>query len=412
MQETIAQDLVLPARERSKRAVVRAAGHTLALDFHDDLDKIASYWDEIAATGARASVFQSFGWLSAWTNTAAAISGEAPLIVSARCAQGRLRMLLPLGLERVAGQTVAGFLGQAHANYGLALLDPEISPSLTTADVRGLFHAIAQTVPIAAVRLDRQPATWLGQPNPFARAGGLVSANDSHVLALRMPFDDLYADRFSTRTRSTLRRKARKAADLGGFRIAEARDDAQRLDWMATFLQSKSRQLREGGIGDLFGDPALIAFYRSLATRPQTAAPRISISAFEAAGEIGAIALTVDDGHCRYLLNTALVSEGLRDCSPGLLLLTDSIASAAAAGCTDYDFGPGAAAYKTAWAPEVLPLVTTIFPLSASGVPIASWMSAAAIAKRTIKRNPALWSMARRTRRRLFGDGHRTDAGA
>ncbi len=406
MQEMFAQDRSFIARKRRDRAVVRAAGLPLSLDFHDDLAAIAPFWDEIAANGARASVFQSYGWLTAWTQTAASISGEEPLIVTARCAQGRLRLLLPLGLERVGGQIVAGFLGQSHANYGLALLDPELSPNLSRRDVRNLFQTISRTVPLAAVRLDRQPATWLGRPNPFARAGGLVSANDSHVLGLRQPFDDLYAERFSARTRSTLRRKARKASDMGGYRLLEAGCASQRLDLTTRFLDAKSRQLRDGGIADVFGDPALVAFYRTLAVRNDDCNPRLSISALEAGGEIGAIALTVDDGHCRHLLNTALVSESLRDCSPGLLLLTDSIASAAAAGMTEYDFGPGAAAYKTAWAPEVLPLVTTIFAMSAAGLPLASCMTAAALAKRTIKRNPALWSVARQTRRRLFGAGH------
>lgn len=405
MQETIAQDRALPARARRDRTVVRAAGLVLSIDLHDDIAAIAPFWDEIAATGARASVFQSFGWLSSWSRTAAAISGETPLVVTARCAEGRLRLLLPLGLEHAGGVTVAGFLGQSHANYGMALVDPALAPGLSRSVVRHLFHAIARDTPIAAVCLDRQPATWLGRPNPFALAGGLVSANDSHVLTLRTPFDDLYAARFSARTRSTLRRKARKVSSLGGYRMSDARDAAQRLDWTSRFLEAKSRQLRNGGIADLFGDPALIAFYRSLAALPETAAPRVGISALEAGGEVGAIALTIDDGDRRYLLNTALVSDGLREWSPGLLLLTDCIASAATAGLTHYDFGPGAATYKSAWAPDVVPLMTTILPLRATGLPVAGWITAAALAKRTIKRNPALWALARQTRRRLFGAG-------
>mgnify|MGYP000324202965 CR=1 FL=1 len=413
MLDTSAQCLgVLPARMRGRRRTTSAAGLALTLDIHDDLDHIAPYWDEIAATGARASVFQSYGWLSAWARTAAAISGELPLIVTARCPQGRLRMLLPLGLERVGGQTVAGFLGQSHANYGLALLDPQFSDRLSSHDVRNLFRAIAEIVPIAAVRLDRQPASWLGRPNPFALTGGIVSANDSHVLGLQFPFDELYASRFSARTRSTLRRKARKAAGLGKYSLSEAADAAQRCHWTSTFLAAKSRQLREGGATDIFNDPALIAFYRTLARRSHRTDPQISISALEAGGQIGAIALTIDDGGRRYLLNTALVSDTLRDCSPGLLLLTESIASATAAGCTAYDFGPGDAAYKLAWAPEVVPLVTTVLPLRVSGLPAASFMTAAAVAKRTIKRNPGLWSLAQLTRRRLFGAGQRAERDA
>lgn len=410
MQEMIADGRLSPARERRSGCVLRTAGHTLSLEFHNEIGAIAPFWDEIAATGARASVFQSHGWLAAWTKTAAAISGEEPLIVTARCPEGRLRMLLPLGLERTAGVTIAGFLGQSHANYGLALVEPRLSESLTRLDIRRLFRAIANVAAIDTVVLDRQPATWHGQPNPFAQAGGMVSANDSHVLTLALPFDDVYTARFSGRTRSTLRRKARRLADLGGYRQAEARDAVQRQVWTARFLDCKSRQLRDGGIADIFGDPALLAFYRHLASRPEGRDPRLSVSALEAGGEIGAILLAIDDGDRRYLLNTALAADTLREYSPGLLLLTSDIAAAATAGVAQYDFGPGAAAYKAAWAPDVVPLITTVFPVSAAGIPIAAWTTAAALAKRTIKRNPALWSLARRTRRRLFGVGRGSEA--
>lgn len=411
MQETIADDRVSPARDRRRASVLHTSSLTLTLGFHDDIDAIAPFWDEIAATGARASVFQSHGWLSAWAQTAAAVSGEQPLVVTARCAGGRLRMLLPLGLMRTAGVTIAGFLGQSHANYGLALVEPQLSACLIRSDIRRLFREIARVSAIDAVILDRQPATWNGRPSPFAAAGGLISANDSHVLRLRMPFEGLYAERFSARTRSTLRRKARRLAELGSYRLSEARDGAQRLAWTELFLDSKSRQLRDGGIADIFADPALRAFYRHLAARPDGSRPRLSISAIEAGGSVGALILAIDDGDCRYLLNTALAAGSLREYSPGLLLLTDDIATAAAARIAHYDFGPGAAAYKAAWAPDVIPLVTTVIPVSAAGLPFAAWTTATALAKRTIKRNPSLWSLTRQARRHLFGARMRADDG-
>ncbi|MEQ1711369.1 MAG: GNAT family N-acetyltransferase, partial [Hyphomicrobium sp.] len=349
--------------------------------------------------------FQSHDWLSAWAKTAAAQSGETALIVSARSADGRLQVLLPLGITRVAGQPVAGFLGQSHANYGLALVEPQIAERLTAADVRGLFRAIAGSVQLTAVRLDRQPAIWNGRPNPFATAGGIVSANDSHVLPMTQPFDEMVAGRFSARTRSTLRRKARKLAGLGGYRITQAGDTARRMELIALFLAAKSRQLRDGGIPDVFGDPGVVAFYRALAGQTPGSPQGIMITALEAGGMIGAIALTIDDGDRRYLLNAALMDENLRESSPGLLLLTGDIEDACAAGRTHYDLGPGAAAYKSAWTPELIPLVTTIFPLSSAGAPLTAWMTAAALAKRTIKRNPTLWSLARNSRRSLFGTG-------
>ncbi len=392
------------ANEQRGGSRVSAGGLALTLELHSDIDAHAPLWDEITAAGARASIFQSHGWLSAWTRTAAAQSGETALVVTARCADGRLQMLLPLGITRVAGQPVAGFLGQSHSNYGLALVEPQFAERLTAADVRGLFRAIARTVQLTAVRLDRQPASWNGRPNPFA-AGGIVSANDSHVLPMTQPFDEFFAERFSARTRSTLRRKARKLSGLGGYRISPASDAARRMELIALFLAAKSRQLRDGGIPDVFGDPGVVAFYRALAGQPPGSPQAIEITALEAGGMIGAIALTIDEGDRRYLLNTALLDENLRESSPGLLLLTGDIEDACAAGRTHYDFGPGAAAYKSAWAPEVVPLVTSIFPISSAGAPLAAWMTAAAIAKRTIKRNPKLWSLARDTRRSLFGTG-------
>lgn len=403
MQELTAGRYFARAAAPRDAPVIEIAGQAVTLEFHHKLDGLAPLWDEIALSGAEASVFQSYDWLVTWARTAAAASNERPLIVVARATGGELKLVLPLGIETVAGLPVAGFLGQSHASYGLALIEPDFAARMNSAGIRALFNAVARRVPIAAVRLDHQPATWNGRPNPFAVGNTWVSANDSYVLALDGRFSDLYAGLFSARTRQTLRRKWKRLGDLGGLRTRHASNAADRTRLLETFLAAKSQQLREGGIGDLFSDPGIVAFYRELAEVKIGGTYVLDICSIEAGGEIGAIVLLVSHRGRRYLLNTALCSPRLRDGSPGLQLLTRDIEHADTTGLESYDFGPGAAAYKSAWNPQSVPLLTRVFPITAAGAPLVAHMTATVVVKRTIKRNPAIWQFARNLRRNLFG---------
>ncbi len=395
---------VTQARARLLPEAVTLGERAVTLGVYRTLDGLAPLWNEIERTGARASVFQSHGWLAAWERTAAREDGEVPLVVTARDCGQKLRLILPLGVtsRTPARLAVAGFLGQGHANYGLPLVDPAVAGSIRAGEIRRLLAAVARGSDLDAASLERQPAHWDGRPNPFA-AGGIVSANDSYVLPLEADFAALHARLFSSRTRSTLRRKTRRLAGHRGFRHGPAVEPEQRTRLLDAFLATKGRQLREGGIADIFAAPGLAAFYREILAHRCGTLPPLEIVAIEAEDGIGAIALLIEADGRRYLLNTALGSGPLRDASPGLVLLTGDIERAATRGCHAYDFGPGAAAYKAAWQPEPVPLVTTLVPLSTRGVPLVTAMAAALYVKRTIKRTPLLWSMARALRRGAFG---------
>lgn len=393
--------------DRPGEAGCDIGGERLRLDYHHEIDDLAALFGEMAVAGARASVFQTHHWLSCWVRHVSGPRDERPLIVEGRGADGRLLCLLPLGVERVAGVSVAGYLGQSHANYGLPLLAPDFAERLKPRDVRALFARIARSHRLAAVRLDHQPADWLGCRNPFLIDGSLLSANDAHVLCLSGGFASLYEAAYSARSRATIRRKSRKLAALGGFtcgRVAGAADGQRFID---VFLAAKSRQLRDGGIRDPFGDPAIAAFYRALADERSGSAVALDVACIQAGGAVGAVALQIEHDNRRYLLNSALCSEALRDGSPGQQLLLMDIEQAAARACATYDFGPGDAAYKAAWHPQRVPLYTTIMTTSAAGIPATALMTASVLVKRSIKRTPALWRFARSLRGQVFGGGRR-----
>lgn len=403
MHELTADCRLMPADDALPQVVAGLGGRSLALGTHDTLDGLERLWEEIAAEGAEASVFQSHRWLSIWSATAARHAGERPLIVTGRSADRRLQMVLPLGIKRRFGLNVAGFLGQSHANYGLGFLAPDLAATMTDADIVALFRAIARLTPIDAVHLDHQPAAWNGVRNPFVTSDAMVSANDSHVLPLEQDFSTLHARLFSSKTRSTMRRKERRLNELGGCHLGKAKESIERLHLIESFMAAKSRQLREAGISDLFSEPGLRQFYHALARQPEGITPQIDVIALAAAGDVGAVAVMADDGRRRYLLNTALTSQRMRDLSPGQILLTNDIAQACAAGTSAYDFGPGSAAYKSAWAPRRVPLMTTLLALTPAGLPLVTAMRAKDRLKRLIKRTPALWHVAQRLRRTLRG---------
>ncbi len=390
------------ARHPSPCGFTGIEGLGLTLEVYDRLDGLAPLWHEISAS-APPSLFQSHPWLEAWAQTAAPAQGEYPLVAVFRGTDGQLRLLLPLGVRRVLGVTVAQFLAQAHANYNVALMERGFQETACPADISALLGSLAEARAIAAFHFDKQPERWNGLPNPFAGWWAQACANDSYVLALDRDFETIAARLFSKRTRSMLRRKARKLASGGevAFTTVTGADARRRL--LGDFFAYKGRQLAEQGAGNIFAQPGVADFYEGLLDLPVSVSGRLEVRTLDVGDSAVAIALTAAHAGRRYLLNMALAPHAPRDCSPGALLLHHDIEQACRDGCVAYDFGPGAAAYKTAWQPDTLPLKTSTAAMSPAGLPAAAMLASAALAKRLIKRSPTAWSLTTGLRRRMRG---------
>jgi CelD/BcsL family acetyltransferase involved in cellulose biosynthesis len=351
---------------------------------------------------AVATLFQTSAWLSAWTRVAAAAHDETPVIAIGRRSDGRIGMILPLALTRRLGRPTLTWLGQSHLNYAMPLYAADVMARAQPSDMAALIRRIAADVGADAIFLTDQPLSWQGRSNPLAAAAGSGGINDSFSLALDADFDTQYKVLFSSKTRSQLRRKSRRLADIGAVEVGTAATTDERLHLLETFFAMKRGQLAEQGAANPFQVPAIQAFYRDLATHPSTDKAALEITSLAVSGRIAAIALAMRHGDTCYMLNTAFAAdEDLRDASPGKLLIHDHVAASHRAGARTYDFGPGDAAYKADWHATTVPLATLTLGITTTGRLIAAALTATHRTKRAIKRSPRLWHAAQTLRRML-----------
>ena len=378
-----------PRLGRAGDAPLRFAG--LAISVTDDLDGFQADWEALGTT-ARFSAFQSWAWLEAWCVIAAPAIGERPVIVIGRDDAGSPRLILPLGVTRRLGLKALGWLGQSHANYGMGIIAPDLAPRLEPAQVQALLARVARMAGADVVHLARQPSVWDAIANPFAALAATRDVNDSYILALEPDFAAQEAGLFSARTRAGLRRKERKLAGFGEVRVLSGSARAEAL--IESFLAQKRGQLAEAGVASDFDRPAICDVYRAMAR-----AGILDVHALSVSGEPAATVVAARHQGRVYMLNTSLAEGRVREASPGALLIRHHVETAASGGATHYDFGPGDAPYKRDWEPKVVALTTTVLAVTARGAALAAALGAVQATKRTIKRTPVLWSLAKRVRR-------------
>ncbi len=108
----------------------------------DSFAQVAPQWLELETRGV-ATPYQTFDWSRAWGETAGAASGMEPMLVTVADGDGRTVAILPLGIRRKAGLSIASFLGDKHSNINLGLFDRHVMPRLQRADIESILRQAA-----------------------------------------------------------------------------------------------------------------------------------------------------------------------------------------------------------------------------------------------------------------------------
>jgi CelD/BcsL family acetyltransferase involved in cellulose biosynthesis len=366
------------------------AGH--AVHRVSSLESLAADWNRLEAGGGT-TVFQSYAYIRTWVALAAAGQGETPVyFVGSR--DGVVRFILPMAIARRAGVSVLGWLGQAHANYGMPVAEPGTFAA-AGGDVDDLLRLVARLAGAAVVHLDRQPEEWRGLANPFAiGAGSQASANDTFVLELGDDYPALHGSLFSSRTLSTLKRKQRKMAEVGPVAFNQPADVGRRRDIFDWFCVEKREQLARTGRGSAFDDPEIQSLYKAMAADEAG----FQADELKVGDDRVAVGLTAYHAGVATLINTAHVGGTYARFSPGTLLMHHMVETAHAKGARTYDFGPGELPYKLEWSPKVIGLRSTTIVLSWASLPLAALLRGKTWAKRVVKRNPRLMTLVTRLR--------------
>jgi len=383
---------------QSAYARIGAVSAVASVAVYGSLKEAEAIWRGMETPDYLHTAFQRFDFLNTWQTHAGAQLNVKPRIVIASDRDGRPLVLLPLGSTRENGIHVARFLGGKHPTFNMGLWRRDFAASASKADVDAIVAGIAaHRDDIDLLALAQQPERWDGILNPLARLAHQPSANACPVLS--MPAGAAPEDIISSGFRRRIRSKEKKLKVLPGYRFFLVQTDEDIARVLDAFFAIKPLRMAAQNLPNVFADAGVETFIRTACLSKAPADGRaIVIHALECDDEIIAMFAGVADGsRISMMFNTYTMSENAKY-SPGLILLRNIIDRYAEMGYRAFDLGIGSDDYKLQFCKNDEPIFDSFIPLSACGRLAALGMSSLNHAKRMVKQNPALVSMANRLR--------------
>ena len=344
-----------------------------------------------AVAGLPVAPAQSPGWVEAWS----AVSGEDCFVARISGEDGA-SLVLPLEVVKQGPFRVARFMGGSHAaaNFPAA---SGVGPFSAAAIAR----AVAAARPgVDLVRLERLLPRHLGHANPLAGLPRTDSPNISLAAGLEGGFEALLDRVSGKRKRKKHRAQGRKFEAAGGWRRFEASSGQEVDEVLAQFFAMKTARFRRMGVADVFGDPAIRSFFRTLFTRALDQSPRpFVLHALEVGGTLRAITGSSHAGDRLVCEFGAITEDELAFASPGEFLSYLNIRDACEQGYSIYDLSVGDEPYKRLWCNIETQSFDVMLPVTAKGRALAAGLHGATALKRRIKQNRVLWDLAKRLRR-------------
>ena len=338
----------------------------LTISIFHDVDDARERWLALQER-AMAAPFQTLEWCERLYAGPGEAQGAAPLIVIIRDRTTRRDVaLLPLALGARGNLSVITFADFGLSDYAFPMIARD--SDFSGADLARLWPDILAGLPKAdLVHFDKLPARHEGLDNPVMGLGG-ASVMKLGAWALKLPEGWLdYQAILGRKARRDLRRKARKLASTARMKVFLARrgEDAGRL--MDSLRRMRAERFRALGRADALGGDAAHAFYRGLAESGAGGMPMLS--AMKVNGEVCAIVFGLLRGARFYMLALTFAhgDRELAKCSPGLVLVHETMAELHKHELKTYDFTIGDEYYKKLFKARRFELFEILQPLSARG---------------------------------------------
>ena len=324
----------------------------------DDLDRLESAWRSLGKNIG--GPIEQFDWVRTCVDSA---RDNRDLNIATVTRGGRLTAVAPLSVKRVYGARRRVMLGvdQHHEPMDVLASDPDSLAQLAE-------HLAENRLPII---LGRMPAD-----SPSVQAVRAAFRGRGLVVALRQgasPYiflDASWADpekNLGKRRRSDLRRARRRAETIGKVTTEVLTPRPEELDGLLDEAFEVERHSWKGIRGTALScDPAQAAFFRRFAH----AASRQGILrlCFLRIGEQAvAMQVAITHGIGFWLLKIGYDAR-FATCSPGVLLLRESIAHAAREGFASYEFLGQSEPWIEVWTKHKRPCVALrVYPYNIDG---------------------------------------------
>lgn len=383
-----------------------AAGRIRVIVFQDFQNALDD-WASLEVSGICVNA-QTAERARLWFENVSITQSAVPVIAVGRSESGETQFVWPFKMVQKNGVKCLHWIGWQQANYQMGLHTLNFARNVAHEDMHEILSHVASVAGANVALLHHQPFEWDGVANPMAMLPHQLSSNLGYSVLLDRDFDNLFRNRFSGKSRNTLRRKEKKLQAAGDVEMRWAGTADERHALLEVFFQQKSRQFAEQGIADPFKDEPVRAFYHDLASLPSGQDGTLEIAFLKVDSDIVAISCGIRHRDKFETLLTSIELGPVSRHSPGAILAKFQIEDCCRLGLNFFDMGTGDAPHKADWCDVNTPLFETAIAFDEKGYLVTLPYIAQTAGKRFIKSRPALWSMARSVRSMLYGSAGTT----
>jgi CelD/BcsL family acetyltransferase involved in cellulose biosynthesis len=350
---------------------------------------MASRWDALA-DGAAMTPFQSGRWLESWYGTVGRCGGEPILLTVRDRRTQRLVAMLPLFAHRSGPLRVVRFADAGVSDYNAPILGPDAPVDL--AGAKELWKAIRTAIADTdLVNFTKMPTEVEGRPNPLTLLPHCGRcAVGTNVLSIDGSWDD-YLSQLDRKVRKEIGRCWRVFSKREGVAFRRVQDQTEAAQVMAAMEVQQRLRHQRGSAPYLLDDPAIAAFYRALVENGIDSG-EIILTALTCGSEVVSALLGLARPPTYIMIRISSAAGAWRDCSPGRLVIIQTMRMLHREHYTRFDFSIGDYPHKRRLGTEQRPLLELTAALSARGVPAAGYDHA----KHLIRRFPAAEAVVRR----------------
>jgi CelD/BcsL family acetyltransferase involved in cellulose biosynthesis len=332
--------------------------------------------------------FQSVSWLKAWNVTIGRSAGWPFMITVRENRNDNLVAVLPLLLRRVDRCQIVAWADCGVSDYNAPILGA--AAPADAAGARAMWRAVKKVLPPAdVVKFTKMPVTVEGRRNPLTLLPQARASVCGHTLVIASTWDS-YLEGLERRFRKELRRSWRVFTkdETAAFVVIDSDDEARRV---LTALESQQNERFKSTSGYLLDRPERQSFYREL-TANGIRNGEVMLSALTCRGEVVSALLGLVSGSRYVMVRISADHARWSHCSPGRLIITETLRHLHERGFTIFDFSIGDYAYKRRLGVKSDTLFEFTNPISAIGLASTAYDRA----KKTVIRYPRLKRIAQR----------------
>lgn len=351
----------------------------------------AEQWRAMLACGS-ATAFQTERWVGTWYATQGGRAGQALPVVIVDLASGELAAALPLVRRTDGWLRIVEFADNGVSDYNAPVLGPAAPTDVAGAramweDLRGALSAAD------LVRFTKMPSEIEGRVNPFAL---LPQAHASSLNSNRVTIEGSWEDYLAALERlfrKELRRSWRVFLKHEGatFRRVTEPEEAARV--LVELERQQAARRREAGLPYILDRPDLAAFYRKL-TVEGVGDGSVVLTALTCGDEVVAALLGVTRKESYVMIRISSGSREWANCSPGRLVIVQTMQMLHQQGYKVFDFSIGNYDYKRRLGVVSRPLCDFAAALSPRGLPSVAYDRAGHF----VRRSERLSALVRRLR--------------